>query len=199
MKEKLLVYTLLIIGNFYVANSQSFSLIGNVKAISVETITPIDSTNIAFEGKLGFSVNLRIFTDGLWAFRGGLGIDNLRYKIQKDVSTDYEMKRQDLVAYLGLEKHFNFLSLNPYIGVAAPIKINTEDILGTANQSYNNGSVSAGLMLLAGVSYQALGVLRLGVEANISYNKFRAELLSNRIFDLNRLDYNTEFTVGVAF
>ena len=58
--------------------AQSISIISNIKAISNETITSKDSTNLAFQGETSLSLNLRFFTSGMWAVR--LGIGSVSYK-----------------------------------------------------------------------------------------------------------------------
>jgi hypothetical protein len=179
--------------------AQSISIISNIKAISNETITSKDSTNLAFQGETSLSLNLRFFTSGMWAVRLGIGLDNLKYQIDKDVSTSYDFKRKDVIGYLGFEKHFDLLGINPYLGIAVPIKFNTNDILGTSQKSFQNGSVRLGMMVITGISLEVANVLRIGAEFNMGYDKFKGELLSTKEFDLNRIDYNTEFTFGVAF
>lgn len=160
-----------------------------------------------FNGETSFSANVRLYDNNLWALRLGVGVSNLKYRIADGVDTDFEVKRQNLVALVGLEKHFRVSFLTPYLGVFVPITFNGEDKfkdnLSTAREQFRNGDVKAGFSVLVGANIKLFKFLRLGAEFNAGFDKFKSEVIQNlgnaSDIKLRNLEYNTEVTIGIAF
>ncbi len=179
---------------------QRISITGNFNAFSFERVQDPDTGEIAFAGETSFSGNVRFFDKSLWAFRLGVGSSELEYELNDGFATNYDVIRNNLTAYLGLEKHFQVGPVLPYLGAFVPINFSTEDVIGSSQDSFRSGDVRAGFGLLAGAQLKLLKIFRVGAEFNMGYNKFKTEVIDNfSEFNLNRLDYNTEITVGVAF
>lgn len=197
-------FTLLNINN---ANAQGpkVSITGNFKALGIDKIEGVDDVNVTYEGETSFSVNLRFYDKNLWAFRLGAGLDRLEYTIDEGLSTNYDVVRQSITGYLGLEKHFRLKFLYPYVGAFVPITFNgNDDITNNLNgvvEQFENGDVTAGFGLLAGANVELFGFLRLGAEFNTGFAHFRDQITTGDDFStkIRNLEYNTEIVVGFAF
>jgi hypothetical protein len=190
------------------AMAQRVSIIGNVKAFGIDKVGGEDSTQVNYKGETSFSVNLRIFDNNLWAFRLGAGLDKLKYQFGDSSYTNYDVARESITAYLGLEKHFAVGPFTPYLGVFVPITFNGKDsvkdnLTGIVDQ-VDNGDISAGFSLLGGLNLRLFKVLRIGGEASLGFSQFKDEVLRNLIdqpsaIKLKNLEFNTEITFGFAF
>ena len=187
---------------------QRVSLIGNVKAFGIEKVEGLDSTEVNYKGETSFSVNLRIFDKNQWAFRLGAGLDKLTYQFGDTLTTNYDVKRESITTYLGLEKHFGTGMLTPYLGVFVPLTFNGKDNvrnnLSDIVEQIDNGSVSAGFSLLGGLNLRLFRILRIGGEASLGFSQFKNEVLNNlssnpSSIKLKNLEFNTEITFGIAF
>ena len=187
---------------------QRVSLIGNIKAFGIEKVEGLDSTEVNYKGETSFSVNLRIFDKNQWAFRLGAGLDKLTYQFGDTLATNYDVKRESITTYLGLEKHFGTGMLTPYLGVFVPLTFNGKDnVRNNFNDivdQIDNGSVSAGFSLLGGLNLRLFRIFRIGGEASLGFSQFKNEVLNNLSTDpssikLKNLEFNTEITFGIAF
>ncbi len=187
---------------------QRVSLIGNVKAFGIEKVEGLDSTEVNYKGETSFSVNLRIFDKNQWAFRLGAGLDKLTNQFGDTLTTNYDVKRESITTYLGLEKHFGTGMLTPYLGVFVPLTFNGKDNvrnnLSDIVEQIDNGSVSAGFSLLGGLNLRLFRILRIGGEASLGFSQFKNEVLNNlssnpSSIKLKNLEFNTEITFGIAF
>lgn len=187
---------------------QRVSIIGNVKAFGIEKVEGLDSTEVNYKGETSFSVNLRIFDKNQWAFRLGAGLDKLTYQFGDTLTTNYDVKRESITTYLGLEKHFGTGMLTPYLGVFVPLTFNGKDNvrnnLSDIVEQIDNGSVSAGFSLLGGLNLRLFRILRIGGEASLGFSQFKNEVLNNlssnpSSIKLKNLEFNTEITFGIAF
>ncbi len=186
--------------------AQRLSLTANVNLFANgEGTEDLDDIDLSLDEQRAYSLNLRLYDKNLWALRLGVGTDKLTYNIEDQSSNIDEVVRENLTAFIGLEKHFNVLFLSPYAGVYVPVTFNTKDVLGSTEESFKNGDVTAGFSVLAGANIKLLKFLRVGAEFNVGFSRFKSgvfdPLISGDASDisLNRLDYNTEITVGVAF
>lgn len=188
--------------------AQRVSLIANVKAFGIKKVEGIDSTAVNYKGETSFSGNLRIFDNNLWAFRLGAGLDKLKYQFGDSSFSNYNVARESITAYLGLEKHFEVGPFTPYLGVFVPITFNGKDsvkdnLTGIVDQ-IDNGNISAGFSLLGGLNLRLFKILRIGGEASLGFSQFKDQVLRNltsnpSAIKLKNLEFNTEITFGVAF
>lgn len=194
--------------NAQAQRSQRVSLIGNVKAFGIDKVSGLDSTDVNYTGETSFSVNLRIFDRNQWAFRLGAGLDKLQYSFDDALSTNYDVVRESITSYIGLEKHFGTGMFTPYLGVFVPVTINGKDkVKNNFNnivEQIDNGSVSAGFSLLGGLNLRLFRIFRLGGEASLGFSQFKNEVLDNlssnpSSIKLKNLEFNTEITFGIAF
>lgn len=188
--------------------AQKISVIANFKALDSERVEGDNGTSVSYKGETSLSGNVRIFDKNLWALRVGVGVDNLKYEFaDNNMNTNYEVVRQNLTGYLGLEKHFKVAFLHPYAGVYVPITFNGEDevkdIATDAKQQFDNGNIQAGFSILAGANVKLFRLLRLGLEFNAGFKHFKDEVIDNfsenSAIRFKNFDYNTEVTLGVAF
>lgn len=189
---------------------KAFSITLNFKAFDINKnkIEGEDATKSFYDGESSFSGNFRLFNQSKFALRLGLGFDKLKYQIYNDsLNTNFDAVRENLTAYIGAEKHFPITFFTPYVGVYVPITFNSKDkidkIIEDASKQANNGDIKAGFAVLAGINFKLLQFLRLGVEFNLGFDKFKSEVVNKFIdenkVNINSLDYGTEFTLGVAF
>ncbi len=191
--------------NINQADAQRLSLTANMNLFANgEQIEDLEDLELNLTEQRGYSLNLRMYDKSRWALRLGVGTNKLTYSVE-DGSNIEEVIRENLTGFVGLEKHVKLAFLYPYAGVYVPITFNTKDVLGTAQNSIKNGDVSAGFSVLAGANIQMFKILRVGAEFNVGFSRFKSEIFDNLVsnntdaISLNRLDYNTEITVGLAF
>ncbi len=188
---------------------QRVSLTANIRAFGIDKVSSSDNSDVSYKGTTSFSGNLKLYTKNQFAFRLGLGLDNLNYEFAGDsLSTNYDAVRKQMTAYLGLEKHFGKSLLRPYLGVFVPLTFNAEDtftdITHDIGDQFDGESMKAGFSMLAGLNLAILKFLRVGVEFNAGFSSFKSEVLDPLIDDpagikFKNLDYSTQFVVGVAF
>lgn len=185
------------------AVAQRISATANISSFNINK-SDSDVADINYSGSTSASVNLRYYTKNKWAFRVGAGIDDLKYDVGGGISTDYQGRRQDIKAVIGLEKHFKVAMLDVYPGVYVPITKVGDDDIATANlPTIRNNNYHAGLGVLLGANIKMLKIMRVGVEVDATYNNFKtavwesAESLS--FAPMKGINLNTALTVGVAF
>lgn len=183
--------------------AQRISATLNVGSLNLERVTD-GNTDINYSGSSSVGLNLRYYTKSKWAWRIGVGLDELNYTVGDGINTDYAAQRQDLKGYLGLEKHFilaNFIDVYP--GVFVPITVVGEDVIQQNFDNIKNGDLRAGLGVMLGANFKFLKILRFGVEFDATFDDFKAgvwegvETLS--FVPIKGIHHNTNFTVGVAF
>lgn len=163
------------------------------------------SGDIDYEGSTSVGVDLRLFTKKKWAFRAGLGLDDLNYTVNDGLQLDYKGRRQDIRGEIGLEKHFPLLGnkLDIYPGIYIPITVTGDDVVADNLYSFRNGDMRAGLGLNLGANLRLLKILRLGVEFDVTYDSFSSKLGQSAdefsLAPFRGLNYGTAFTLGVAF
>lgn len=191
------------------ANAQRIMLTANIRAFGIEKVGTANNTQVDYTGTTSFSGNLRLLSKGKWALRLGAGVNNLNYTFQGDsLNTNYDAVRQNMTAYLGIEKHFGSGLLRPYLGMFVPITFNaTDKITDTYNNAvsqFKDGTATAGLSLLGGLHLSLFKILRVGAEVNLGFSQFKEEVLDNLSNDpssikMKNLDFATEVSIGLAF
>ena len=197
------------LGNTQNSFAQRFSLDTHIKAFGIEKVQAVDSTQASYTGETSFSVNAKFYDQNLWAFRIGAGLDKLSYQIGDSLDTNYDVLRDNITLYLGLEKHFGRGLIIPYVGVYVPITYNgnnkvIDNLTDNVVDQWTNGDIKTGFSLLAGANLKLFKVLRLGAEFNLGFEQFKDEIISplqdkNESVKLKNLEYNTEITLGIAF
>ena len=191
--------------------AQSVGLMAQFRALGVKKVEATDGTISEYQGSTTVSGNLRLFTKDLFTFRAGLGVTNMRYVVGGDaggVATNYDAVRRNLTGYLGLEKYFVIGLIEPFVGVYVPITFNAEntfeDNLGNVVEQYENKSIQVGAGVVGGVNLRLLKILRLGVSANVGFERFKEEVIEN-VNDqpigvrFKNLEFMPEVGVGVVF
>ena len=137
----------------------------------------------------------------------GAAWENIEYTVSNGtVETDYNAKRSNYTAILGLEKHFNFAIFDIYPGVYVPITYVGKDRLIDTPSTYvfdaiSNGDFHAGLAVMTGVNVKVLRFLRVGAEFNLGYEQFKQEVI-DQIGDgikIKNIGFATDFVIGVTF
>ena len=132
-----------------------FSLDTHIKALGIEKVEGVDITQANYTGETSFSVNAKFYDKNLWAFRIGAGLDKLSYQIGDSTNTNYDVLRDNITLYLGLEKHFGRGLLIPYLGVYVPITYNgnnkvIDNLTDNVVEQWTNGDIKTGFSVLAG-------------------------------------------------
>jgi len=202
--NKLSFFLLLILSTAFVSlQAQRVSLTANFSSFDIDRASS-NTANISYAGSTTLTGNLRILSEKKWALRLGAGVDNLTYRVEDGVSTNYQARRQDLRAIIGVEKHAtiaNFLTIYP--GAYIPIIVVGEDKISANFQNIKNGNVRAGLGVVLGANIRLFKILRVGVEFDASYDNFKeavwesADQLS--LVPIRGINHTTAFTLGVAF
>lgn len=150
------------------------------------------------------SLNFRYYTRTKWAFRLGAEIDEIDYQFGSLVDSFQEATRTDIVALFGFEKHFVLGGwIDIYPGVVFPVTFTGDET--TSGDAFSQLSVqdifaSPGVVL--GTNVKLLKVLRLGLEADMTYDNFKADIIGAESFNdikVSDLDFNLYATIGVAF
>mgnify|MGYP006243859151 FL=1 len=141
--------------------------------------------------------------------RIGAGLDKLSYQIGDSTNTNYDVLRDNITLYLGLEKHFGRGLLIPYLGVYVPITYNgnnkvIDNLTDNVVEQWTNGDIKTGFSVLAGANLKLFKILRLGAEFNLGFEQFKDEIImplqdKNESVKFKNLEYNTEITLGIAF
>lgn len=190
---------------FTEAQAQKFSAMANFQIIGNNRIQGVDSTNLNYDKTVGASLNLRFFNKKKWAFRAGVGFERLKYN---GLNVNFEdALRDDLTAIIGLEKHFKILFLRPYIGAFVPIRFNLDNSFSDnrdmiVNQ-FKDGDVTAGFSLVGGANIKLLGILNLGAEFTVGWDRFKETILDNlddtSQIELKQLNTGVDITLGISF
>lgn len=203
---KLLAFTLSLIIVSFSLDAQKISATLNVQAFDINK-TDADNANLkSYDGNVSFSGNLRFYTDKKWAYRIGAGWENIEYKINDGLDTDYAAKRNNYTAIFGLEKHFNIAMFDIYPGVYIPVTYKGSDKLidGAATHIFDgvsNGDFHAGLGFMTGVNLKILSFLRIGAEFNLGYEQFKQDVVDNfnEGVKIKNIGFSTDFVIGIAF
>lgn len=160
-------------------------------------------SDVSIVGSTAATLNLRYFTKSKFAIRGGAGIENLSYTLNDGLSTDFNVKRNDMKFLAGLEWHpllSSFIDIYP--GVYVPLTFIGQERGGLETATGDN-TFSSGLGGVLGANIRILKFLRVGVEFDTKYENFRSAAVDaineGSASPLGRLNYNTSFTVGVTF
>ncbi len=183
--------------------AQRVALTFNVSSFDIDQASA-GNTTINYQGSTSLLGNLRIFTDNKWAFRLGAGVDNLRYRVGDDITTNYSAVRQDVKGLFGLEKHFILGRwLDIYPGAYIPITVTGDNIIQENFDNINGGNIRPGIGVVLGANVRVLKIFRVGVEFDASYDHFKEavwESTQNQSFvPIRGLNHSTAFTIGVAF
>ncbi len=181
--------------------AQRVGLSANFSAFNIDQVSD-NNTSINYAGSSSVGLNLRYFTDKKWAFRAGVGMDNLQYTVGDGLQTDYAGRRQDLKGVFGLEKHLMLGPIDIYPGVFVPIVVVGDDnILNDNYDNIQNGNMRAGLGVLLGANLRILRILRVGVEFDATYDNFRTgvweSVNQSSLVPFSGISRNVVFTVGV--
>lgn len=160
-------------------------------------------SDVSIVGSTAATLNLRYFTKSKFAIRGGAGIENLSYTLNDGLSTDFNVKRNDMKFLAGVEWHpllSSFIDIYP--GVYVPLTFIGQERGGLETATGDN-TFSSGLGGVLGANIRILKFLRVGVEFDTKYENFRSAAVDaineGSASPLGRLNYNTSFTVGVTF
>lgn len=182
--------------------------IGATLNISSFDVNKIQNSNanlsdVSIVGSTAATLNLRYFTKSKFAIRGGAGIENLSYTLNDGLSTDFNVKRNDMKFLAGVEWHpllSSFIDIYP--GVYVPLTFIGQERGGLETATGDN-TFSSGLGGVLGANIRILKFLRVGVEFDTKYENFRSAAVDaineGSASPLGRLNYNTSFTVGVTF
>ncbi|MEO0468597.1 MAG: hypothetical protein AAF206_03175 [Bacteroidota bacterium] len=201
LKALILSLSLIVVFGLSEVQAQKISLVANIGSFDNDIVT--SSGNVNYTGSVSGSLNFRYFTRKKWAWRIGAGVNDLEYTASGlNIATNYSARRQDLTGIIGVEKHFNLAMFDIYPGIYVPITIVGDDIIANNAQSIRNGDMVAGLGVVLGGQLKLLKILRVGLEFNATYRDFQTAVgrsIDSRSFvPFNGLQYNTNFTVGVA-
>ena len=182
--------------------AQRFSAVVNISDFNIDN-TNSGNTNIDYAGSTSLLLNARYFTKKNWAFRAGVGLDNINYTVGDGITTDYDARRRDLTGVFGIEKHFKVAFLDFYPGVFIPITVVGEDVIQQNFDNIQNGNTRAGLGVVGGVNARLFKILLVGVEFDATFDDFKTgfwEGVNELSFaPIRGVNYNTSFTVGVTF
>ena len=209
MKNLVLLVTLLASISQFSYAQQRFSAIMHFKSFGIDKVEGADGTEATYTGATSLSGNLRVFDKNQFAFRAGIGANNLEYHFTTDsLNTNYNAIRQSLTAYLGVEKYFSVGILEPYIGVFVPINFNATnkitDIIYNSTEQIKDGSVSAGFSITGGLNLKLFRIIRIGIGGDVGFSNFKEQVLDNLTTEpsaikLKNLDVSPVFTFGLAF
>lgn len=205
---KLLIKTVLVGVNLLMLlgtsplQAQRFSAVVGISGFRVDEANS-GNTNIDYEGSTSFLVNARYFTESKWAFRLGVGLDNLNYTVGDSVMTNYDARRRDLKGVFGVEKHFQLGFLDFYPGLFIPITVVGDDIIQQNFENIKNDDIRASLGFIAGANAKILKIFLVGVEFDATFDDFQAgfrEGVNDLSFaPIKGVNFNTAFTIGVTF
>ncbi|MEM6629285.1 MAG: hypothetical protein AAF694_06410 [Bacteroidota bacterium] len=192
---------LMILFSVVALQAQGLGLTANFSKFNIDRIQS-EVADIDYAGSTSLVLNARIFTKKNWAWRIGAGVDNLSYTVGGGVSTDYQARRKDLKAVIGLEKHFmlgNWIDLYP--GVYVPITVTGEDVIDANLNNLRNGDTRAGMGVVLGANIGFLKILRVGVEFDATFDNFRNTVYESvettSVVPFKGLKRNTSITLGV--
>lgn len=203
-------FALLLIGlaSSDMLSAQRFSAMLNVEAFDINRAeSDSQSVNLTdYDGSVSFSGNLRLFTQRNWAYRFGLGWQNIEYRIDDGLTTNYEAERNNFTFTLGLERHFDLGLVTIYPGIYVPITYVGEDKILESNlqltESIRNGDFHAGLGFITGINVQLLKIIRTGVEFNLGYQQFKQDVVEpfqdDREIKIRNIGFSTQFVIGIA-
>ncbi|MEM6807338.1 MAG: hypothetical protein AAF696_38405 [Bacteroidota bacterium] len=182
--------------------AQRFSAVLNISNFNIDNVSS-GNTNIDYEGSTSLLLNARFFTQKNWAFRFGVGLDNLTYTVGDSLMTDYNARRRDLTGVFGIEKHFKIAFLDFYPGLFVPVTVVGEDILEENFDNIQNGTFRAGLGFVAGINARLLKILLVGVEFDATFDDFKTGFWQGvndlSFAPISAVNYSTSFTIGVTF
>jgi len=204
MLKRLLV--LVFIGLFgLTANAQIFGLTFNYGSANLSTdFIDSDDVELQYLQNTTNSLNARFYTRTRWAFRLGAEVDEINYQFGSIVDSFQEASRTDLVALLGFEKHFMLAGfIDIYPGVVFPITFTgEEELAGEPLSQLSVQDVFASPGIVLGTNLKLLKILRVGLEADMTYDNFKADIIGAQAFNdikVSDLDFNLYATIGVAF
>lgn len=150
------------------------------------------------------SLNARYYTGSKFAFRAGVGLENLEYSVNTTdgLSSDFESKRKDLEGLFGLEWHPTLgKSIDIYPGLYIPVTVVGDDLINSNLDNLTGDGFSAGLGAVIGANVKLLKIFRVGVEFDARYQNFKAATVNAvNEFSLQPyrgMTYTTNFTVGI--
>ncbi len=193
---------MLIMGFSAQLQAQRVSLTANVSSFNMDNVSS-GNTMVDYGGSTTLGLNARYYTKNKWAWRAGVGVDNLEYTVGDGVQTNYSARRQDLRGVIGFEKHFMLGALDIYPGAFVPIVVVGEDDILNANyQNIANGNMRTGLGLLFGANIKVLKILRVGVEFDATYDNFKTGVYESvnqaSFIPIKGINHNVSFTLGIA-
>jgi len=150
------------------------------------------------------SLNFRYYTRTKWAFRLGVEVDEIDYRFGTIIDSFQEATRTDLVALLGFEKHFVLAGwIDIYPGVVFPITFTGDEMLaGEPLSEFSVPDFFASPGVVLGTNIKLLKVFRLGIEADMTYDNFKADIIGAESLNdikVSDLDFNLYATLGLAF
>lgn len=187
-------------------DAQKISTTLNVQTFEINKTDDNSNSLKKYDGNISFSANFRFFTEKKWAYRLGAGWQNIEYRIDDGLDTDYKAKRNNYTAIFGLEKHFNVAIFDIYPGVYVPVTYKGSDKIidspathlfdGVANKDFH-----AGLGFMTGVNLKIFKVIRIGAEFNLGYEQFKQEVIDqiDEGIKIKNIGFSTDFVIGVAF
>ncbi|MGB0839772.1 MAG: hypothetical protein ACPGXL_06505 [Chitinophagales bacterium] len=190
--------------------AQKVSLIANFNAFDNEQVTSANGTNVSNTGETSFTGNLRLFSNRRWAFRAGVGVNELSYTLSEGgLNTNYDVVKESMTALVGVEKHFKIGRFSPYLGANIPFTFDgtqtTTDIAGNLIDQVESGDVRAGLSLVGGLNMRIFKILSIGVEFDAGFDHFKEQVVDHVLegnvsqVAFNNLERNTAFTIGITF
>lgn len=204
MLKRLLVLVFLCLFGL-TANAQIFGLTFNYGSANLsKDIINAGDAEIQYLKNTTNSLNARFYTRTRWAFRLGAEIDEIDYQFGSIVDSFQEASRTDLVALVGFEKHFMLAGfIDIYPGVVFPITFTgEEELAGEPLSQLSVQDVFASPGLVLGTNLKLLKILRLGLEADMTYDNFKADIIGAQAFNdikVSDLDFNLYATIGIAF
>lgn len=204
MKKILFVLTALCFFGFQ-ANTQVVSLTFNYGSANLSTDKiDTDAAIIDYLKSSTNSLNFRYYTRTRWAVRLGAEVDEIDYRFGSIVDSFQEATRKDYVALFGFEKHFVLADwIDIYPGVVFPVTFTGEEsVKGEPASQLSVQEVFASPGVVLGTNFKLLKVLRLGIEADMTYDNFKADIIGAQAFNdiqVSDLDFNLYATLGIAF
>ncbi len=192
---------------FGAGNHETVSLFANWGIIEHNQSLLNYDDNYELTGSTNISLNLRFLNHNDWAFRIGVGMSDIDYKLSGPGASSISINngtRKDYIIFLGLEKHIHFLpSLDIYPGIFIPFNIVGNDILNDGFTVYPNDGVDTGIGALLGANVSFMRFLRFGVEGSVTYKTFKqqvsAALDPDGELGLKDMQYRLDMVLGVAF
>ena len=189
------------------AQDEKVSLLLGFKMSGTNNINTDDSTMFDLTSNPAFHANLRLHLGNV-AIRLGAGFSSFKYAVENGplISDNYDAERTDMQWLAGLEYHAHVGPLTIYPGFFIPITVTGKDKIVQDNfDNISNGSVRAGLGVVAGANIKLVKILRVGVEFDTTFDNFKANYWNGdgandlSVASLKQNNVNIRGTVGVAF